>query len=955
MFTYEGRRMSNRQVEIVGQRQTLDSLLGLAGRVVAEREAAAVLLAGEAGTGKTLVSETALGASGLRLLRARASEGVMAPYGLLAAALEPGLARAGFPLSLLRNRSHNAELAEPAALQEALIQLLAREAGEAPLCLLLEDLQWADEATLSLLGLLPERLAGCPVLACGTYRSEELPRGHRLRWLRNELRRGGRLTELEVHPLDAGQSGTLVDRLLGEPASPGLKRTLYHKTGGIPLLLEELCAALGAGQQLCPGAQGLELAGSGALPLPESVRDSVLLRIDGLDGEARRLLETAAVLGVAFELDLCAELGRSEAGLDALLELGLIVEVEGRRGRFRHALVRDAVRDEISWSRRRELNRRAAAALAQRGAEPERVAAHLLDGGEPQRAREALVEAARRGCQLGAFRDAARAATRALDLWPAGEDTERRLDLLQRLAHCTQLGGLHSEALRALQEILDSAPRGPRSARALRDLATVHGLAGARDRSLAQRALAAEAFEELGEPGEAAEEWLAAAESHVALLQIGGAREAACRAAELARGAGRRDVLARALALEGYVLAMQGQPQAAEQVQAGLALALEHGPTQVAAEVYRRLAGVMEYGSDYAAAGDAYARALEYCGESGAEQQARLCLGCMAWVLFQKGDWKRSLELCRQALVDPRSPAATACTARVVTGLIQVWRGQVRGGRGNLQESLQQARFEGLVVLELLAGWGLALADEGEGRPEAAGERYEAILERWQGLEDRHDMVGPFTSAASHFGPQGQRQRLGTLVEALRLMASCTGNPEALAGLAFTLGEAALAEGRPEAARGHFDGALTHLEPLELPLLTARAGLRSGTAHRAAGDAAGATARLERAYRLAHKLGARPLASAVAAELDLLEQPPAHHRHPEVPDRGRTGPLTHQQLKVMRHISEGLTNKQIAARLFISKRTVDMHVRHVLERLDCRTRTEAVRRATELGLLQLGS
>ena len=108
---------------------------------------------------------------------------------------------------------------------------------------------------------------------------------------------------------------------------------------------------------------------------------------------------------------------------------------------------------------------------------------------------------------------------------------------------------------------------------------------------------------------------------------------------------------------------------------------------------------------------------------------------------------------------------------------------------------------------------------------------------------------------------------------------------------------------------------------------------------------------LNTAYRGARNLGMRPLAARIAAHLEGLGATVEEQRSPEAPERQRQGGLTRRQSEIARLIAEGLTNKEIAGRLYLSPRTVEMHVANILDRLDCRSRSEAVARAAELGLL----
>ena len=136
-----------------------------------------------------------------------------------------------------------------------------------------------------------------------------------------------------------------------------------------------------------------------------------------------------------------------------------------------------------------------------------------------------------------------------------------------------------------------------------------------------------------------------------------------------------------------------------------------------------------------------------------------------------------------------------------------------------------------------------------------------------------------------------------------------------------------------------------------MPLERAVTSWRLGAARRTAGDDRGAARDLAAAYRLARNLGARPLAARIQSDLEDLGESVEEGGHPDEAARAARAGLTRRQVEITRLVAEGLTNKEIARRLFVSRRTVDMHVGNVLERLDCRTRTEAARKAADLGLL----
>jgi predicted ATPase len=296
-----------------------------------EGRGALVLLAGEAGVGKTRLAEEVAAASDALTLRGTASPSAALPHGPMLGALRghlrgaPGALASCGPLQghlalLLPELGPAVAESDRATLFEALRCALATIAAGSPVVLLLDDLQWSDDATLEMLGALADPLRELPILVVGAYRSDEVPRTHPLRSLRNELRRACALRELALGPLDGEGTAALAGQVLGTPLSPALARTVYDRTQGVPFFVEELAGALESGGRLTPRARGLELAGNGEIPVPETIRDAVLLRAAGLSDAARAAAEAASVAGPRFDLELVAALG-GDAGLAELLNI----------------------------------------------------------------------------------------------------------------------------------------------------------------------------------------------------------------------------------------------------------------------------------------------------------------------------------------------------------------------------------------------------------------------------------------------------------------------------------------------------------------------------------------------------------------------------------------------------------------------------------------------------------
>jgi DNA-binding CsgD family transcriptional regulator len=928
-----------------------------------------LLVAGEAGVGKTVLVRDALARSRVRALAEDCDPGMTAPYGPLVNVLrarrraEPGFLSGCGPLTghlalLLPELGSPPPSSDIATLTEAIRCALIQLAQHEPTVVFLDDLHWADSATLQALPALAPPMEDSRLLLVGAYRSEDVPRGHALRGLRSTLRRQGRLHEILLSPLDLNGTAELAARRLGQTLSPALAARLHSHTEGVPFFVEEIAGALRSGNRVRPSPAGLDLD-SEDLPLPESVREAVMLRVEGLSPPARRALEIAAVVGPPVDLALVAELGGGDEGLDEVLEARLLVEAEPGQAGFRHTLVREAVYGGIPWSQRRRLHRQVAERLESRGGRTATLALaeHWLAAHEMRRGRLALLELAERWCAVHAYRDAGRAVQRAMEIWPPGEDEPMRLDALDRLGACAQMSGDPAEAARAWREVIEGRTASgdlPRLAEAQRHLASLYELQRQWDPAIAARLAAAIAFDQSHLPGEAAAERLAAA-SH---LRSAGKFRAALDLLALAReGASRSqrwDLSARILGLEGNVRARMGEAeQGVATARAGLALALEHNLIGPAGEIYQRVADSLEHAGDYAAAKTTYLTGFDFCRTNAVPAFGQVCVACLSVVLRQSGEWERASEICREVLASPTSPPHAIAIGHTVLGIVAALRGGKWGAsaRPQLLKGLEVSRSIELAACELLGLWGLALAAEARGEDEAALAPLRSLLARWRQTEDQHYAVAPLRWAATHFARMNARSEAQTCAEALAGIASVTGQAEVLSALAHSLGETALVEGDATRAADHFGRSLDALGSLELPFERAHTLLRAGEALAIAGDRPAAIERLVSAYHTARKVGAQPLARRAAQALaDLGEAIERRVGRRALAQVERSG-LTARELEVLGHIRQGRTNREIARALFLSPRTVDMHVRNLLSKLDARTRAEAVSKAIDLGLL----
>ena len=502
-------------------REAERAALAAACAAVAGGHGTCVLVTGEAGIGKTRLVSDALAGAGLPLYTGAARLAVPEPYAPIAQILRhcfrrvPELEEACGPLTpylapLLPEIEPAAQDAGEATLVEALLCAFRALSARGPAAVVLDDLQWADEATLLFLPRLAAALNDAPLLLVAVSRDEIPADTHRLRSLRAQVRRGCEPVELPLRPFERADTAQLAAAVAHEDLDDELVAALHERAHGIPFYVEELAATL--------ALDGRHAGGEGSLPLPDSVLDAVLLRTEALSLGARNALELAAVVGERCDVVRTPGLAPDEPLAEAVAA-GFVVERSPGQLAFRHALVRDAVYHGIPWTRRRSLHALVARSLEDSGASAAERAAHWLGAGDVVRARAALAEAAAASAGVYAYLDASKLYEQALDLG-GGEEAERFV-LLERLAVCAELAGDLAGSARAWREVIDGRrSRGEveQLAEAEHAIGRVLALRGSTERALTAWSAAADAFAACGRPDDAAHSRLAAA----AVLQSSG-------------------------------------------------------------------------------------------------------------------------------------------------------------------------------------------------------------------------------------------------------------------------------------------------------------------------------------------------------------------------------------------------------------------------------------------------
>lgn len=616
-----------------------------------------VLLTGEAGVGKTALVESVGDSDGEVRLWIGSCEQLFTarPLGPLADIAS----QAGGQLAEVVGRGAPVHEVFPVLLEELRSQ---------PTLMVLEDVHWADEATLDVISLLARRMATTRSLAIITSR-DELALDHPLRMVLGGLAAAG-VERLRLSPLSLRAV-----RELAEPYGFNADE-LFHRTGGNPFYVTEVLA-------------------TGCIELPPSVRDAVLARAAGLDPGARTLLESVAIVTGTVPLRLVAALGGEHAGrLDACLSSGMLVEA--RDGvTFRNELGREAIADGIEPLRRAALHAIALQVLRADGAEPARLAHHAEATGDAEAVTQFAPIAAAQASAGSAHREAAAQYRRALR-FSANLDADDRAELLERGAHEAYLIDHFDEAIAWLGDAVALRhQRGDvrREGDALRQLSSFQRCGGRSADSQVSGARAVTLLE-----GEQSGFELAAAYGNMAMLALNANDIEAGfamvgRALDLADQFGNRNVLVHALNTRGALAILTGDESGLADLQQSLELALADGRHEQVGRFYVHMADLAQRHRRWDLIDRHYATANEYCSEHGLDLWIRYLHAYYARTELDRGRWTEAVAAIPASVDVPGTPLARI-SALVVLGLVRARRGDP-GHASVLDEATYMAERSG--------------------------------------------------------------------------------------------------------------------------------------------------------------------------------------------------------------------------------------------------------------------
>jgi DNA-binding CsgD family transcriptional regulator/tetratricopeptide (TPR) repeat protein len=960
------------------QLQLLNSELALAQR----GQGRVILLAGEAGVGKTRLMQAFVDqlekASGLEVLIGHCYDlRPAAPYGpfvelvrLLAEAhgYEPLRSRLGpwagdlqrlLPeLAPLNDSSVLDEQSDKPRLFEAIVRALRPHEPERCRILIIEDLHWSDPTSQELFHYLARAIEREAILLIGTYRSDEIHRLHPLGSLLARLSRDRLLREIRLQRLSRGELAQLVHSILEREPPTRFVDALYERTEGNPFFAEEVIDSLCANDHL----DGLlQAAKEGRrldeFALPLSIRESVMRRAADLDPTTIKVVRAAAVVGRSFTFELLAllmPLSEEEllAALRQLVERQLIIEERGHDDQysFRHELIRQTLNDDLLRRERRLQHRNVLTALEQlyNGKEElviDQLAYHSLRARDSERTLRYSQQAGDRAVHMHAYREALGHYEAALE---AGEGLTiiERAGLLERLGHAAYAlreQRVVSEAWTEARDLYAQLGHVRQQADLIRWLGRLAWEQGDSASAFVQVRAALALLEHETPCREKAIALSALSQLHMLSHEYEASINWGTQALSLAEELNDQQVIAHALNNLGTSRTSLGDgTQGLADLRRSLQIARDNGLVADALRAYVNLGGRLHEVGKAREAQQVLLEGAAYAQATGWEQHNANLLLNLGATEYELGEWDLTLQRTNQLITFFGSVhIVNRSIALAQQAHILLQRGQIDDAERLYIQSKELAPADHATAL-LVLGFEIARARNDLPAIDSFLEQLLASLDGYMSKKPHY--VPDYINIVRVLYERGQVARADQLINiALERAERFPNHHNTMVGTLLQ-GIRALHTGDRQAV--HYFAQATELLDREnhgpghcfTLRMQATALLQSGRSE----DQEAARRLLREARSIAETIGME----LDLRQLDLLEQRLAPQRPAERP----LDALTPREVQVLELIRQGQSNRAIAETLVISEKTAEVHVRNILSKLGVASRTQAAVRALEMGL-----
>jgi len=846
----------------------------------------------------------------------------------------------------------------PQQIFESLLSLCVHLSARSPLLIFLDDIHWADSATLYLVRNLARQSRKLRILIVLSYRTGEIDSTRELQDLLLELNHTNLATHIGLRPLNREETRDLLSSIFTRGAPEEFLDSIYRQTEGNAFFIVQVCRSLAEEGSLKYESGRWATPSIKDLRIPQTIRAAIQGRLRQLPEEVQDGLRMAAILGREFDFKTLQQAAHlDEEKLIFILETAvrkqLIAEVSSSstllpRFVFMHGLIPATLQESIIHIRRRKLHLEAALAIETvHSADYESLAYHYAEAGDGAKAGGYYRRAGDRA-RLAAPGDAARYYRCAL-VYLEDHDLAGKAEILANLGYCLWVVGDVPTALSCFEEAYShfaALDNKIQSGEMQRMMGRMHWERADRALALEHYHLALAILE-----NEEASTALARAVSSISQMYMLAPNHALAiewgeRALRLAEQVGAEDVIVHALNNIGSSYSHCGE------IEKGISIVRQSLDRSLRAEIpleacrsYYNLGVTFQQQGRYKEAREQMQMLLAYARKVFAKNYANLAIWRLMWMDWLTGKWESALAY-RAEMTDFSNNLYTTWANRVF-GMIDLDLGLSEDGQRLLCANLESALMAGDIQTSVSHLGQILRVYSASADVSKVVEATNQILDLVSGGRDLlSESIMPLLTACqvlSRPGFEKYSNEADSCLGWLEKHSQRSATDEAAAALAEARGCLALKRD-PEAAGAYFGRSAAAWDAINHRYDQARALFSQGQALAAAGHPAQAAPAWNQSFHLLNDLLSQldPPRREKFIQTALFQSVRLAAGHADRANADRVGDLTPREVEVLNLVAQGLTNHQVAARLGLSPLTINAHLRSIFNKLDVTTRTAAV-------------